>query len=384
MTLNDVPRCYVSWMRFYIKWILGLGMLILFGSSLMLVTTHWDSYTPVWKYVILLAYTAGVHVTGQLAYHRLALRKSGTGLMVLTVLLMPLTFLAVRWVQPDGTLTMTGLMKHAGLLSLLAMNAVFSWFASRRIFGHFLQRTQPTFLLSFLTLCLAGAVLPLIPVALAPIAAIVLWGVFTIGTVKVNRHVFWLMEEHRLPRICGFFPILLLGGQFLILFLLMLAPTLPWAWIGFGCVLVAVPILLAADVWAKVHEERHGECSRPLPWHIATPLFIGVLTAVGGVVLSGVGYPSTVTLVPTAALGAIVMFLTARRTRHAGFVWMTLLFVLMAYQTSPVFFQGIARSAVQHGASAVHEPRLPYAFYGLTYLPFLAVTTVLAAWRRRR
>ncbi len=367
-----------------IKWILGLGMLILFGSSLMLVTTHWASYTPLWKYAILLAYTAGVYVAGQLAYHRLALQKTGTGLMALTVLLMPLTFLAVRWVQPDGMLTLAGLMKHAGLLSLLGVNAVFSWFASRRIFNLFFRRLQPTFLLSYVTLCFAGAVLPLVPVAVAPIAAVVLWGVFTIGTVKVNRHVFWLTEEHRLPRICGFFPILLLGGQFLTLFLLMLAPTMPWAWIGFGTVLVAVPMLLAADAWANVHEQRHGECTRPLPWHIAMPLFVGVLAAVGGVVLSGVGYPATVTLVPTAALAAVVMFLTARRTRHAGFVWMTLLFVLMAYQTSPVFFKEIAHSAVQQGASAVREPRLPYAFYGLTYLPFLVVTTVLATWRRRR
>ncbi|MCA9076473.1 MAG: hypothetical protein KDA93_15715 [Planctomycetaceae bacterium] len=367
-----------------IKWILGLGMLILFGSSLMLVTTHWASYTPLWKYAILLAYTAGVHGTGQLAYHRLALRKTGTGLMALTVLLMPLTFLAVRWVQPDGMLTLAGLMKHAGLLSLLGVNAVFSWFASRRIFKHFLRRTQPTFLASFLTLCVAGAVLPLIPAAFVPIAALVLWGVFTIGTVKVNRHVFWLTEEHRLPRIYGFFPILLLGGHFLTLFLLMLAPTMHWAWIGFGIVLVAVPILLASDAWARVHEARNDECSRPLPWHIAMPMFVGVMAAVGGVALSTVGYPATVTLVPTAALAAVVMFLTARRTRHAGFVWMTLLFTMMAYQTSPVFFKEIARSAVQHGASAVHEPRLPYAFYGLTYLPFLALTTVLAAWQRRR
>lgn len=83
-----------------IKWMLGIGILILLGSSLMLVTAHWDDYTPVWKYLILLGYTAGIHGLGQLSYHSLALRRTGTGLMALTVLLIPLTFLGLHWIQP--------------------------------------------------------------------------------------------------------------------------------------------------------------------------------------------------------------------------------------------------------------------------------------------
>ena len=31
-----------------IKWVLGLGVCILLGSSLRLVTLHWQEYTPVW------------------------------------------------------------------------------------------------------------------------------------------------------------------------------------------------------------------------------------------------------------------------------------------------------------------------------------------------
>ena len=73
-----------------IKYMLGVGMLILLGSSLMLVTTHWDSYTPAWQYLILIAYTAAIHLGGQAGYHNLGLRKTGTGLMALTVLLLPL------------------------------------------------------------------------------------------------------------------------------------------------------------------------------------------------------------------------------------------------------------------------------------------------------
>ena len=67
------------------------------------------------------------------------------------------------------------------------------------------------------------------------------------GSVKVNRHVFWLTEEHRAPRIFGFFPIMLLGAQFLMLFALHTASKISLDWIGFGCVLTAIPILLTAD-----------------------------------------------------------------------------------------------------------------------------------------
>ncbi|MBX3438847.1 MAG: hypothetical protein KF861_15250, partial [Planctomycetaceae bacterium] len=60
-----------------IKWMLGVGVLILLGSSLMLVTSHWSAYTPSWKLLILLAYTACIHGLGQFSEHSLALRKTG-------------------------------------------------------------------------------------------------------------------------------------------------------------------------------------------------------------------------------------------------------------------------------------------------------------------
>ena len=206
---------------------LGVGILILLGSSLMLVTSHWESYTPVWKYLILLSYTAIIHVAGQVSYHRFMLRKTGIGLMALTVLLIPLTFLAVRWVHPDALLSLAGLLMHTGLATMLVVNSLFSILAVRRIFRHFLRKTQPTFLASFVILSFAGAIVPTLSADLAPWAALVLWIVFAAGVMKVNRHVFWLTEQHRQPRICGFFPILLLGGQFLTLFVVSLASHVP-------------------------------------------------------------------------------------------------------------------------------------------------------------
>src|SRR5262245_57284508 len=222
-----------------IKWMLGIGILILVGSSLMLVTAHWDDYTPVWKYLILLGYTAGIHGLGQLSYHSLGLRKTGAGLMLLTVLLIPLTFLGLHWVQPAPLTSWSALFGQAGMLVLLAVTAAFSLLASRRIFRHFLRGPQPTFVACYSLLAMAGAIVPTLPTSLAALVALGLWSVFAVGAVKVNRHVFWLTEEHRLPRNCGFAPVLLLGAMFVTLFAVTLAPHMPVTWFGFGLVLTA-------------------------------------------------------------------------------------------------------------------------------------------------
>jgi hypothetical protein len=117
-----------------IKWMLGVGMMILIGSSLMLVTSHWDAYTPLWKSVILLGYTVCVHVAGQVSFHSLALRKTGTVLMALTVLLIPLGFHALRWNFSED------FGQQAASLLLLAGNGVFATLATRISSGPHSQR----------------------------------------------------------------------------------------------------------------------------------------------------------------------------------------------------------------------------------------------------
>jgi hypothetical protein len=390
-----------------IKWLLGLGMLILLGSSAMLVTSHWATYTPVWKYLVLLGYTVLIHLAGQVAYHHLLLRKTGTGLMALTVLLIPLSFLALRWVHPEGMFTLGGLLSQSGLLSLLAVNGLFSSWASKRIFRHFLRRTEPVFLASYLLLAFSGAVIPALPATLASLASLLLWGLYAVGSIAVNRHVFSLTLAYRLPRIFGFFPILLLAGQFLILFAAGLAPHVPLEWIGFGLVLTAIPWLHATDALARACSGRvpdpvdvspnvtggdavptdrgpsgcSGLLNRPAePAPIVLPLLAGLVMTVAGVCLTGVGFPETFALVPASALAAIVMGVVATRTGQAGFVWGMLLMITVAYQSSPVFFQELARNVVQTGAAAVQEQRLPWAFYGLTYLPLVLAVSVAGWW----
>ena len=235
-----------------IKWMLGLGMLVLLGSSLKFVTAHWDTYSPFWKYLVLIAYTAVVYGLAEIGLHRLMLKRTGTGLLALTLCLLPLTFLALRWVAPELPDNITSVIHDVGLGTLLLINLGFTAVASRRILRTLLRQVPDTYWCAYLLLCISGALAPAVPVTLGPIAAVMLWAVFTAGVVKVNRHVFWLAEEERWPRIFSFFPTVLLAAQFLTVFVLNFGTELALPWWGFGLALVAMPVLLTADAAARV------------------------------------------------------------------------------------------------------------------------------------
>lgn len=354
-----------------IKWMLGLGMLVLLGSSLKFVTHHWETYSPFWKYLVLIAYTAVTYGLAEIGLHRLMLKRTGTGLQALTLSLLPLTFLALRWVAPGMPVDLASLAHEAGLAMLVLVNFAFTAFASRRILRTLLQSVPVTYWLAYLVLCVSGALAPAVPPALAPVAAVVLWVVFTTGVVKVNRHVFWLAEEQRWPRIFAFFPTVLLAAQFLTVFALNFAPAISTPWWGFGLVLVALPTLLTADAAAKVFQQRSGQIVFPWPTEIIAPLVLGLAGSLAGMGLALSGLPRPMALVPTAAFSAVCFGAVARRTGRSAFAWAMLLCLLTAYQFSPVYFVELARQVVQTSAEMVGERRLPFAFYGITYAPFI-------------
>ncbi|MBI4604557.1 MAG: hypothetical protein HY721_21555 [Planctomycetes bacterium] len=370
-----------------IQWLLGTGVLILLGSSFMLVKSHWLEITPAWKCLVLLGYTALAYGAGRVTCFRMGLRRTGTVLLALTVLLVPLDFLALHWLCPAAGSEGPSRALH---WALLAATGAFAWAASRRIFEHFLRGPQRTFLASYLALAAAGALAPALPRGLAPYlapwTALALWAVLAAGCVKVSRHVFWLVEERRAPRVFGFFPVLLLGGQFVAVFLLHLAAEIDAAWLGFGLVLAAVPVFLAADAVARVFEERTGGVVRPIPASIILPFGLGILLCAGGLVLAATEIfaerPGAFALVPAAAGTAFIMTLAARRTRKEAFAWAALAALTLAYNFSPTYFRDLAARAVTGSAAALHEERLPYAFYGLTYLPLLGTLAFLGARRR--
>ena len=207
-----------------------------------------------------------------------------------------------------------------------------------------------------------------------------LWGAFAIGSVKAGRHVFWLAEEHRRPRVFGFLPIALLGAQFLGLYAIHPGLHVDLDWLGFGCVLVAIPVLATADALARVFEQRTGNLVRPMPWSILTPILVGLILCSAAMPLAGIALfregPPTAFLATALGVSGL-MLLLARRTGKEAFVWAMLVGLTMAYYSSPRFFAETVNALKAHGAAAVHESKLPVAFYGLTFLPLL-VTLLIA------
>jgi hypothetical protein len=413
-----------------IKWLLGIGTLILLGSSLMLVTSHWQTYTPIWKYSIMLGYTALIALGGWITYHKLLLRKTGTMLLSLTVLLLPVLFLALHWVHSDrigsgpdsniatdttSTITTSTWSQVIAQMSaspmhllLLAITTIFATVAASHVFKLLLRKQKLSFLLSYLTLCIAGSLVPLFPTSVAIWIALGLWCVFALGSVKVNRHVFWLTEAHRRPRITGFFPIALLGGQFLCLYLLFFAPHISLQWAGLGCALTAMPILLTADAVARVFQER-GEISNiinatnannnhletnnpsrqtnPFPAAIVLPIITALTLCAAAVAMSSASYfvgQTPFALTPTGIVVTICLVATANSTGKSALTWVGLLAATIAYYFSPVFFKQFALQAIAQTADMIQEPRLPIAFYGLTFLPLIITFTALSHRLRNR
>ena len=370
-----------------IKWMLLIGAAIVFGSSLMLVTRHWEHWPSNLKFLTLLVYTGAIYFFAEFSRNRLSLATTAKVMHGLTLLLLPTCFLALSWLtKASEPQSIAGIVQIAGLMVPAIGLTVF---AASRILKGWLHNSQIAFLVSYVVLCLAGTMPAITTGWLAAIITAALWLTMTIGVVKVNRHVFWLTEEHRLPRVCGFLPIGLLALQFGILVAFKTVHGLPVEWFGLICVLVASTVLMTARTVANVFIQRTGNLVRPLPWNIVLPIFIGlVLVAIGVCVsfyrFSYVGQ-TTYAAVPTAGLAAYLMMVAAKDTRHRGFVWAALLLMTIAYQCTPTLATEFISLVKAVAAESLHEKRLPLAFYGLTYLPLvlsMAVGSRLLATRK--
>ena len=376
-----------------IKWILGVGTAIVLGSSAMLVAQHWGDATTTWKQGVMLGYTALIFVVGLWAYHRVGLRRTGTVLLGLTVCLLPLLMMALHWVAgPAGVATAViadsaepiSIMMRTGLL---VVTGIFASVAATIVFRLLLRGAPVTFLLAYGVLSLAGALSSPLPPPVKPFVLLGLWSVLVAGTVKVDRHLFWLEERGQRPRVFGLFPVLLLGAQFAALWAVSFGQDIPRDWMGLGAVLMALPVLIAADARARIHELRSGVLSRPLPLDISAPLVFAILLGVTGVVLSLAGLAPGGTLkavTPTNAIAVVLAALIARRTKKQVFVWAAMACAVLAYNFSAVFFAQFAQQVATVSATAVAEEALPYAFYGVTYIPLIAALTALGVWASRR
>lgn len=357
-----------------IKWMSVIGAAIVLGSSLMLVTHEWKNWPSEIKFLAILGYTVVLYGCAQLARIRFALQTTAKVLQLLTLLLIPLCFMALGWLQA-AQLSTWSLMET---VLLMTPAIAFMIFAGSRILHEILGGRQPTFAISYMLLSAAG-VLPIFhSTTLASLFSIACWAIMTCGIVKVNRHLFWMAEEHKSPRVFGFFPIALLGSLFLSLVCMKTLQAIPFEWLGMGCVMVSATILLTTRSVAEVFRQRTGNLVRPLPWNIVVPLVIGLLVLTSGVLIfSFYGFslhgPTTVAIVPTTLAAAVLLSVVAFDTGVSGFAWAGLLLLTIAYQTSPTLVTGLIQQLKQQASTALNESVLPFAFYGITYLPLIVI-----------
>ena len=365
-----------------IKWMLVIGAAIVFGSSLMLVNQRFDGWPPSFKFLTILGYTAAIFGFAEIGRRRLGLRTTSQVLHLLTLFLLPVIFLALNWLSSNTATQDT--LAAIEVLGLMIPASAFLWFSSTRIFDFLLRGRQTSFLVSYMLLCAAGALPEIKHAVPAAMLFAGLWAVMTVGVVKINRYMFWMAEEKQWPRVFGFLPVAILGLQFMSLVWLKTAAAIPVAWLGTGCVMLAATVLFTTRTIADVFKQRTGNMIRPLPWHIAVPLFVGFALTIVSVVVAGVRFPDVRPVVPTAIVAAVLMALAARDTRHSGFAWMSMIFLTIAYQFTPAFFRELALSVRDSAAGAIGEHKLPLAFYGLTYLPLLVSLSFTSRFLRRK
>ena len=368
-----------------IKWLLVVGACIVFGSSLMLVTKAWPNWSNSMRFLTILGYTGLIYAAAEVSRLRLGLTSTYKVLYSLTLLLLPISFLALQWLTASSGTQSLNIIKLCGLL---VPAIAFLWFASCRILDHVLKGRQTTFLASFCLLSIAGA-LPRFNSAPAAFAfTAIMWVIFSAGILKVNRHIFWLAEEHRLPRVFGFLPIAMLGLQFIVLIATKAVHAVPMQWMGLVCVLVAATVFVTARTVADVFRQRTGNLVRPLPWHIVVPIFSGLVLTALGMALSfkGFSYTGTTTyaVIPTSIIATVLMWMAARDTRHTGFVWAGIICATVAYQCSPTLFSDVVQAMKDGAAQAINRQRVPFSLYGITYIPLLSVFAIASRWFANR
>ena len=368
-----------------IRWMLVIGACIVFGSSLMLVTKAWPNWPISLRFLTILGYTGLIFGAAEVSRVRLGLTATYKVLYSLTLLLLPVSFLALQWRTANSGAQSLNLITLCGLL---IPAIAFLWFASCRILDHVLRGRQATFLVSFCLLSVAGA-LPVLDSAASALAFTALaWATFTAGVLKVNRHTFWLAEEHRLPRVFGFLPIAMLGLQFIVLTAIKAADAVPTQWLGLTCVLVAATVLITARTVAEVFRQRTGNLVRPLPWNIVLPTFCGLVLTALGVALSFRGFSyvgvTTYAVIPTSIIATVLMWMAARDTRHSGFVWAGIICATIAYQCCPTLFSDLVQAMKDGAAQAINRERVPFSLYGITYIPLLLVFSAASRWFANR
>lgn len=355
-----------------IRWMLLSGLAILLGSSLVLVTSHWNDWSPISKYLSIIVYTLAAYAGGRIVCDYLRLPKTGTTLLALVVLLIPITFYIPNQIFAASSATFSG---NAVALALLLMHAGIASIAAVDICRRLMGRWQPTFIASYLLLSFAGVAIPYIPSGLEFMTLVGLWSVMSLGSIKINRHVFWMTEEHRAPRIVGFLPILLLGAEFAGL-ATFLVPTITISWFGPIVVLIAVPIYFTAESLLKVFQQRTGGLVHPLPISIILPIFLSTVFALSGIILSATTIADLTQRVPfllSTALASGIFISIGLRFRQSMFVYASLISIIFAYAFIPALNPTLTEQAKVSISHILGMTPLPLSLRGFCYLPLIGI-----------
>ena len=170
-----------------IKWMLMIGAAIVFGSSLMLVTRAWPNWGYQLRYLTVLGYTAATFAAAEFGRKQLGLVSTSRVLHSLTLLLLPVCFLALDWISA-GTARQQG-ARQLEVIGLMIPATAFLWFAGTRIFDNLLRGRQTTFLVCYQLLCVAGALAPVTQPLPAAAFLLVCWAVFHVNDQGQSTHL---------------------------------------------------------------------------------------------------------------------------------------------------------------------------------------------------
>jgi hypothetical protein len=340
-----------------IRWMLMAGMAILLSSSLVLVTSQWSDWSAEMKYGVLLAYTAAIYGAGRWAKDRLALVRTGYTLMGLTILLLPATFMIGGWIlrQDGDSIDSRSIFAVVALAHLVGASYI-----AHDVGRRFLLASTPTYSASFLLLSAVSLIRPLLPTDEVTIwmTDLVLWGIMTVGVVKVNRHIFWLTEAHRAPRIVGFVPQALLG----LIFIAQVAfsPALIGLHnLGLLVVLTSLTLLATVDTLARVFEQRTGGIARPIPPNIAIPGILSLTLAGMGLSLSAASFingESSLSLILGLVINGIAWMRVATRYDAQRLMDAGLAALLVAIHLIPTLAPDVTHSLASAVAAALGQP----------------------------